>query len=215
VWFSQPPPLVDTSRPQPIAAFDFDNTVATCDNTKGDASDWTFRKSDRDGTDLGVREAVRWLHQQGYLIVVMSNNSVNSLKHWSQIKTKLARKFGRIENFAAATGVPLIGMAGVVGNSHKTATCRFYKPNTGMWDWLCSTAMAPRGVEVCRQRSFYVGDSAGRRRGENGAGRNGDFGDYDKAMARAAGLPFFLETDFFAPGRPPILPGTGGRRLFA
>ena len=44
VWFSQPPPLVDTSRPQPIAAFDFDNTVATCDNTKGHASDWTFRK---------------------------------------------------------------------------------------------------------------------------------------------------------------------------
>ena len=40
----------------------------------------------------------------------------------------------------------------------------------------------------------------------------GDFGSYDMDMARDAGLRFFLETEFFCPGRPPTLPD--GRRLF-
>jgi hypothetical protein len=56
-------------------------------------------------------------------------------------------------------------------------------------------------VTICRERSFYVGDAAG---------RPGDHSDSDRKMAQAAGLPFFTETEFFNPGRPPLLPGGGG-----
>ena len=239
VWVSDPPPLLRTSRPQPVAAFDFDNTLATCNNQAGGPQDWEFRKDVRSGADMGVRESLRWLHQQGYLIVVMSNNSVNSLKNVegkSGIHAKLARKLGRIENLAAAAGVPLLALVGVAGNSERTNMCRFYKPNTGMWDWLCETAAPAIGAQICRSSSFFVGDSAGRRAGQNGAGPKGkitssptscravrlaspesitiagDFGSYDMDMARDAGLRFFLETEFFCPGRPPTLPD--GRRLF-
>ena len=94
VWVSDPPPLLRTSSPQPVAAFDFDNTLATCNNQAGGPQDWEFRKDVRSGADMGVRESLRWLHQQGYLIVVMSNNSVNSLKNVegkSGIHAKLAQ----------------------------------------------------------------------------------------------------------------------------
>ena len=200
-WHTQPPPLLSRDAGgQPVAAFDFDNTLASCDNFKGDANDWTFL-TDGIGRDLGVRESIRWLHDQGYLIVVMSNNSVNRLKHYTAIKTSLARKFGRIENLSAAAGVPIVGLAGLVGKS------RFHKPGTGMWDWLCETCEAGGAVRIDRERSFYVGDAAGR------GGR--DFADTDKGMAWNAGLPFFTETEFFNPGAPPTLPGPEKRCLFS
>ena len=123
-----------------------------------------------------MRESLRWLHQQGYLIVVMSNNSVNSLRNVegkSGIHAKLARKFGRIENLATAAAVPLLALVGVAGNSERTNMCRFYKPNTGMWDWLCEIAAPAIGAQICRSSSFFVGDSAGRRPGQNGAGPKG------------------------------------------
>jgi bifunctional polynucleotide phosphatase/kinase len=117
----------------------------------------------------------------------------------------LERKFGRVENLVAAAGVPALGLVGLIGVKYSPTSGRFHKPQTGMWDWLVASCEAVgQGVNVCRERSFYVGDAAGRRK---------DFSDSDKNMASNAGLRFFTETEFFNPLNLPVLPGSAGHRL--
>jgi predicted NUDIX family NTP pyrophosphohydrolase len=128
VWTTQPPlaPMLSAGRPQAVAAFDFDMTLANCDNFRGGVHDWKFRH-DKSNQDLGVKRALRWLHAQGYLIAVLSNNSLGSLVNFTPIRKSLCRKFGRIENLAAEVGVPMIGLVGLVSAKRGG---RFHKPNT-------------------------------------------------------------------------------------
>ena len=42
------------------------------------------------GRDLGVRESMRWLHERGYVIAVLSNNCVGRLKKEDAIQRSVA-----------------------------------------------------------------------------------------------------------------------------
>ena len=63
----------------------------------------------------------------------------------------------------------------------------YRKPNGGSWRFLEEWAKL-KGAVVDRSKSFYCGDSAGRR---------GDPSDGDKKYAEGLGLRFATETAFF------------------
>ena len=71
------------------------------------------------------------------------------------------------------------------------ATCKakekdaFRKPETGMWEEL---GRRNGGIKPQQEKSFFVGDAAGRKK---------DHSDTDKEFAKAAGLKFFTEDEFF------------------
>ena len=110
VWQSEPAPgplplrTCNTANPrsgvvtkQRVAAFDFDDCVAVCGlggkSWTGDAKDWRMKFAH-------VPQVLRHLHEVGYLVAVLSNESTSRLKKADAIKKALARKCGRIEAWA-------------------------------------------------------------------------------------------------------------------
>lgn len=63
------------------------------------------------------------------------------------------------------------------------------KPETGMWDFF--VANLNKGVAPNKDKSFYVGDAAGR------VGDINDNSDSDKAFAVNIGLKFYLPEEYF------------------
>ena len=72
------------------------------------------------------------------------------------------------------------------------ATCKakepdqFRKPEVGMWEHLINTCNG--GLKPDMDKSFFVGDAAGRKK---------DHSDTDKGFAEAVGLKFYTEDQFF------------------
>lgn len=66
-----------------------------------------------------------------------------------------------------------------------TSKDKYRKPNSGAWDVVTA---ANGGLVPDMDDCFYVGDAAGRAR---------DHSDSDKEFARAAGLRFYTETQYF------------------
>jgi hypothetical protein len=62
VWLSQPPPQLLTSQPQPVAAFDFDETLASCSNNSGDANEWQFLRAEGGRGELPTSSPTNTLH---------------------------------------------------------------------------------------------------------------------------------------------------------
>jgi hypothetical protein len=109
VWQSDPPPgplplrsCGDSSGHERVgnlvvAAFDFDDCVAVCGQAgkawTGDAKDWRMKFAH-------VPQVLRHLHESGFLLAVMSNESTARLKNPDAIQKALDRKCGRIEAWA-------------------------------------------------------------------------------------------------------------------
>ena len=80
---------------------------------------------------------------------------------------------------SACTGVPMLVLCA-------TAKDGYRKPSTGAWRHLGEEASD--SVRPDLASSFYVGDAAG---------RPGDHSDTDREFARAVGVRFHTETEFF------------------
>lgn len=112
VWQSNPPPGPLPLRSwknetksrggevlpkQTVAAFDFDDCVAVCGYGgkawTGEAKDWRMKFAH-------VPQVLRHLHDSGYLVAVLSNESTARLKKEDAIRKALDRKCGRIEAWA-------------------------------------------------------------------------------------------------------------------
>ena len=81
-----------------VAAFDFDDCVAQSGRQggptwSGDAKDWRMKFAH-------VPQVMRHLHEAGYMIAVLSNESMVRLKQETAIHNALTRKLGRIEAWA-------------------------------------------------------------------------------------------------------------------
>lgn len=72
-----------------------------------------------------------------------------------------------------------------------TAKDGYRKPGTGAWRYAAQTN---GGVGLDLARCFFVGDAAG---------RPGDHSDSDLGFARAVGVEFHNEVDFFRRMHPP------------
>lgn len=94
-------------------------------------------------------------------------------------------KIGRLEGFIKLVNVP-IQVFIACGSSTEPAD-PFRKPKIGMWNLLKNHFNS--GLPIDMDKSFYVGDAAGRKN---------DHSDADIKFAEAIGLKFYLPEDFFS-----------------
>merc|ERR1711957_312187 len=126
-----------------------------------------------------VPAVIAKLHGTKHKIVVVTNESMDRFKNPDAINQAILKKTGRLEGFAAACGVPMMLLCATSKDAYR-------KPGTGAWKFLVDAGNG--GVKPNLSSSFFVGDAAGRPR---------DHSDSDKAFAKAIGVAFHTETEFF------------------
>jgi bifunctional polynucleotide phosphatase/kinase len=180
---------VDRPRPTKIAAFDFDSTlIKTKSGNKfaRGADDWTWWHA-------SVPGRLKQLHDDGYAVMVLSNQGGISLKppaaKSKSVKptdTKSLDNFkGRVLAVANALNFPISVYAA-------TQKDTFRKPRTGMWERaLVDYGVTDSNIDVALDRAgcIFVGDAAGRT-GDKAAGITEDFSCSDRDLAANIGITF-------------------------
>eukprot|EP00929_Paragymnodinium_shiwhaense_P061347 TRINITY_DN30632_c0_g1_i2.p1 TRINITY_DN30632_c0_g1~~TRINITY_DN30632_c0_g1_i2.p1 ORF type:complete len:205 (-),score=52.97 TRINITY_DN30632_c0_g1_i2:408-1022(-) len=156
-----------TASPR-VAAFDFDKTLHF-----GGAA-WHL-------SSAHIPRRLQQLHKEGHRIAVFSNqHAAGRQRTMEAMEAAVFQTLGRFDAFAEFCNVPMdmfiAAARGDIDDPHR-------KPNTGMWQLLCS-ANCSVGVMPDAQQSFYVG---------NAAGRFADNSNADREFARRAGLDFRTE----------------------
>eukprot|EP00026_Physarum_polycephalum_P010706 Phypoly_transcript_10880.p1 GENE.Phypoly_transcript_10880~~Phypoly_transcript_10880.p1 ORF type:complete len:384 (+),score=165.74 Phypoly_transcript_10880:93-1244(+) len=159
-----------------LACFDYDGCLAQTSLFKHGPDAWSVRHA-------SIPKRLQELHSQGYKLVIMTNQSdIGKAKPENKPK-KIAEKVARLLGFAKAVGLPFQIL--VATAKSKDASDAYRKPAKGMWTFASENN---GGVTPNIDQSFFVGDAAGRKK---------DHSDADKAFAKAAGLRFFTEDEFF------------------
>ncbi|ANB13879.1 Tpp1p [Sugiyamaella lignohabitans] len=194
-----------------IAAFDLDSTLVT---TKGrspfprDGSDWKWLdtsvrdklqklvnrtvvkngKSENEefsvnqGADVSTQDASMVDPSTEYVLAIISNQggvvAENDKKRYLYLKDRVKSIVKDLDT------VPLRFYAAT--KPKKGASDKYRKPLTGMWEALQADLAPVYSVDI--EKSFFVGDAAGRR---------SDFSDSDLKFAQAVGLRFFTPEKFF------------------
>ena len=177
-------------RKYDIVALDMDGTLinpASKRKFPKDRADWKW-------WDVSVHEELRQLSQSGTIIVIFSNQAGIEKK-----KQKADDIAGKIIDIEVALNVNMKDEV-KLNAMFATATDRWRKPHTTMWDRFVEV-IESRGVVVDKSRCCYVGDAAGRIKGWK---RNGskDFGCSDRAFAHNIGITFFTPEEFFTGEEP-------------
>ncbi|KAJ7981828.1 polynucleotide 3'-phosphatase ZDP [Quillaja saponaria] len=163
-----------------IAAFDFDGCLVNTSVKRIGPDAWSLMYS-------SVPEKLQYLHHDGYKLVIFTNES--NIERWNK-KRQLAvdSKIGRLINFINEVKVPIqVFVACGIGKSGGSqAEDPFRKPKPGMWRLMEQHFNS--GVSIDMQKSFYVGDAAGRPK---------DHGDADIKFAEAIGLKFYVPEEYF------------------
>ncbi|XP_066262321.1 uncharacterized protein F21D5.5 [Euwallacea similis] len=166
-----------------IASFDIDGTII---RTKSgarfpkDPDDWTLHYGN-------IKSQLSKLNKQGYKLVFFTNQSGVGSDH-SRIKD-FKRK---IENILKSLGLPIqVFIALSKGN--------YRKPRIGMWNILVQRKN--EGVEIDFEKSFFVGDAAGREK--NWAPKKGkDHSTADRLFALNIGIKFYTPEEYFLQQKP-------------
>lgn len=153
-----------------VAGFDFDSTLITTSSGNAfgrDASDWKW-------WDVTVPGKLRSLHEEGYTIVIFSNQSGISLASDSKSLKQDKKRFADFKTKAAAImsqlDIPITLYAA-------TAKDQFRKPRIGMWQaFLSDHHISNYSVDL--EQSMFVGDAGGR--AANSQGRKKDFSCSDR-----------------------------------
>jgi len=154
-----------------IAGFDYDGCLAKTSLFKKGPDAWSVLYPN-------CKSYLTSLHTQGYKLVIFTNQSeIGKAKATKQ--KAVSEKISRLGGFVAEIGLPFQ----VLAATDKDA---FRKPGVGMWEFLCQHFN--EGVTPDKATSFFVGDAAGRKK---------DHGDGDMLFAKAVGIKFYTETDFF------------------
>ncbi|XP_012288871.1 uncharacterized protein F21D5.5 isoform X2 [Orussus abietinus] len=166
-----------------IAAYDMDGTlIKTMSGLvfPKDCNDWQLLYSDVPGK-------LKKLHAEGYKIVIFTNQGslgLGKLKP-SDFKVKIERVVKKI-------GVPMQVFIAPGKSIYR-------KPVTGMWDVLVNHKNG--GVPVDKDKSFYVGDAAGR--DKNWApNKKKDHSSADRLLALNLGLKFQTPEEHFLGQKP-------------
>lgn len=179
--------LVSSGRK--VAAFDFDSTLITSasGNRFGrDATDWKWWHSSVPGT-------LRSLHEEGYLIVVLSNQGGISLRSDSKtVKSDLKRLAdfkGKVLAVSNQLDLP-------IGVFAATARDQYRKPRVGMWQELLRDYDLESAESIDLDNSFFVGDAGGRL-GSLTDGVPKDHSCVDRDFAANIGIVFKTPEEYF------------------
>ncbi|KAM6550332.1 hypothetical protein CsatB_000140 [Cannabis sativa] len=168
--------LNDSSK---IAAFDFDGCLAKTSVRRVGADAWNLMYP-------SIPAKLQSLYNDGYKLVIFTNES--NIERWkNKRQVAVDSKIGRLNKFIETVKVPIqVFIACGVSKSDGQADDPFRKPKPGMWRLLENHFNS--GISIDMDRSFYVGDAAGR---EN------DHSDADIKFAEAVGLKFHVPEEYF------------------
>ncbi|KAF9738760.1 bifunctional polynucleotide phosphatase/kinase [Paraphaeosphaeria minitans] len=176
-----------TNAKRKIAAFDFDSTLITPASGKKfgrDATDWKWWHG-------SVPQKLRQLHEDGYVVAVLSNQAGISLK--PDPKTiKSDQK--RLADFKAKVTAVFTQLELPISIYAATGHDRYRKPRVGMWEELREDYDVESAGAVDLDNSFFVGDAAGR---EASTGRTKDFSCGDRNFAANVGIDFHTPEEYF------------------
>jgi bifunctional polynucleotide phosphatase/kinase len=172
-----------------IAAFDFDSTlISTISKAKfaRDANDWCWWHG-------SVPGKLKALHDEGYRLVILSNQGGISLKSANGPKLKNDR-FIQFKQKAGAVFNNLNLPIGIYAGTEKD---QFRKPMTGMWtEFLKDEELQDKDIDLLH--SVFVGDAGGRIAGTNaGKSVKADFACSDRNFAANVGMSFQSPEEFF------------------
>lgn len=185
-----------------IAAFDLDDTlVMTKSGFKFNrsSSDWQWWHPKE--KEPKVVDKIKQLVGEEYTIVIFTNQGAviaekTSKSYWNFtnrvnfIEEDLQNKVENLELLVfASTKRPSTKKSKAKANpalSSEEQHDKTRKPNTGMWNQLIEYLQIQGNYEIDMEKSFYVGDAAG---------RPGDFLDSDKKFAENIGLKKFVEPE--------------------
>ncbi|KAJ2920926.1 hypothetical protein H1R20_g16166, partial [Candolleomyces eurysporus] len=165
-----------------VAALDLDGTLIKADLRH--TADWQWWSP-------VVPKKLRELHEQGYSIVIISNQNLKAaqLKTWKDKVASIAR---------ALESVPFRLFAATVKDQYR-------KPMPGMWYEL-ERLYALDGVQIDKEESFFIGDAAGRIYSKT----KKDFASTDRKWALNLSIKFLTPEEHFlnlAPHTNVELPG--------
>ncbi|CAN7117534.1 unnamed protein product [Brassica rapa subsp. narinosa] len=161
-----------------IAAFDFDGCLAKTSVKIVGADAWSLMYP-------SIPEKLQSLHSQGYKLVIFTNES--NIDRWkNKRQAAVDSKIGRLNSFIKRVEVPIqvFIACGVASSGGKDDLYR--KPKAGMWQLMKKHFNS--GIEIDMDKSYYVGDAAGRK---------GDHSDADIKFAQANGLKFYTPEEYF------------------
>ncbi|KAF2399083.1 putative DNA 3'-phosphatase Tpp1 [Trichodelitschia bisporula] len=180
------------SKPK-VALFDFDFTlIATTSGKKFpvNSDDWKWWHA-------CVPESLRRLHDEGFILAIVSNQGGISLKTNNKTAKGDARRLGdfktKAKNVLTLLDLPIRIFAA-------TGIDQFRKPRPGMWHELLRD-LGLKHEDIDLQASIFVGDAAGR--DEMGPVQK-DFSCSDRGFSENVGIPFKTPEEFFLsqPTRP-------------
>ncbi|KAK7689194.1 hypothetical protein QCA50_007885 [Cerrena zonata] len=133
-----------------------------------------------------VPNKLKSLYEEGYTIVIFTNQALRGDKAIDNWKKKIPYIA------SALSEVPFHLYAATAKNGYR-------KPMPGMW-YALEALFREDGVTIDSDKSFFVGDAAG---------RAGDFASTDRKLALNIGIPFSTPEEYFLglPAAPYKLPG--------
>ncbi|KAK7532386.1 polynucleotide kinase 3 phosphatase-domain-containing protein [Phyllosticta citribraziliensis] len=183
-------PLAEAHGPRRVAIFDLDGTLinpASGNKFGRDASDWKW-------WNTGVPTTLRELHDKGYLVAIVSNQSGINLNSNAASKAPKADN-KRLETFKTKLEAILSQLDLPISIYAATTKDEFRKPRPGMWRQLLdrNDLGAPDAVDMAE--SFFVGDAGGR--SSTSGGKNKDFSCSDRDFAANVGIPYSTPEEYF------------------
>lgn len=160
--------------PVKIAAFDLDDTIIV-PNT---GSKWARSATSWRWWDSSVPGRLKQLHDEGYFVVVMSNQGNISLKDNSK---SLQRDTASLNNLKQQVGSIFRQLDFPISIYAATDQDRYRKPRVGMWELMLEDydLLAEGAVDMAN--SFYIGDAAGREKTDK---RRKDHATSDRYVGR-------------------------------
>ncbi|KAH8765915.1 polynucleotide kinase 3 phosphatase-domain-containing protein [Diaporthe sp. PMI_573] len=185
-----------TNNRTKVAAFDLDSTLITSISGKkfpNDPSDWKW-------WDPTVPAKLRTIYQDGYRVVILSNQNGLSLHREPGAKgpdnTKRVAPFKqKISAVLAQLDIPTSIYAA-------TAKDVFRKPRTGVWQELCHDYQLE---DIDEDASIFVGDAGGRVAVPASGGNKAiakDFSCSDRNFAYNVGIKYQTPEEFFLGEKP-------------
>lgn len=177
-------------RPKPVrvAAFDFDDTVIATKSgnvfAKG-PDDWRWWHPT-------VPAKLRQLHEDGYAVVVVSNQSSIVLKP----DPKKAGDMKSLSNFKSKATAVLSALDLPITVYAATQKDLFRKPRNGMWQQMLKDYELNDTTDIDHDSSMFVGDAAGREADKAAKARK-DHSCSDRDFAANVGIPFQTPEEYF------------------
>jgi len=169
-----------------IAAFDMDWTLIKPKSTKKfpqNRKDWVWMFGDNLFKKNVVPNKLKKLHQNGYQIVIFSNQNGIGTK-----KQSLDDVAGKIIDLSEHLEIPIFGFLSIQKDHWR-------KPTPSMWDHFASNYN--NNVKIDNDASFYCGDAAGRPKGWKDKKTKKDFSCSDRKFAHNVGVSFHTPEPYF------------------